>query len=96
MGMCVSNYLVLDYCFKGDHLSNSLLPTRGGTEPKFSVSSRAEPKVSRAEPSHEPEIFIFSEPEPSPSQHLVEPSRALIFPSRARAEPRANFADKIF
>ena len=69
---------------------------RGGTEPKFSVSSRAEPKVPRAEPSHEPEIFIFSEPEPSPSQHLVEPSWALIFPSRARAEPRANFADKIF
>ena len=75
--------------FTLDSCQNHATASRGGTEPKFSVLSRAEPMVSRAEPSHEPEIFIFSEPEPSPSQHLVEPSRA-------RAEPRANFADKIF
>ena len=67
-----------------------------GVGPSLNFQFRAEPKVSRAEPSHELEIFIFSEPEPSPSQHLVEPSRAIIFSSRARAEPRANFADKIF
>ena len=60
---------------------------RGETEPKFSVSSRAEP-------SHEPEIFNFFRAEPSPSQHLVEPSRAFIFSSRARAEPRAILLTK--
>ena len=69
---------------------------RGETSRKFLFSARAEPKVSRAEPSHEPEILNFFRAEPSPSQYLVELSRALIFSSRARAEPRANFADKIF
>ena len=67
-----------------------------GVGPSLNFQFRAEPSLRSLEPSHEPEIFIFSEPEPSPSQHLVEPSRALILPSRARAEPRANFADKIF
>ena len=67
---------------------------RGETSRKFQISARAEPKVSRAEPSHEPEILNFFRAEPSPSQYLVEPSRALIFSSRARAEPRAILLSK--
>ena len=70
------------------------IPHRGETSRKFQISARAEPKVSRAEPSHEPEILNFFRAEPSSSQHLVEPSRAIIFSSRARAEPRAIFLVK--